>query len=184
MLFNRYSKLKYVLPLAQIAIALTLLAWHYQWTRQMMRSDMPGPSPAFTFLTAINFPVAILRLLYSHYLFSRWDPTMFVLSIGLLWYWVSLNILSWRESRSVYTFSWPPLRILGDILLAGFGAIWIFEFFWKERTYTYMGSPSRWAATIMALAWCVILVFFFGRDLIQHIRRRGGRAISESDCQP
>ncbi len=70
-------------------------------------------------------------------------------------------------------FSWTPLRILGDVILAGFGAFCILGFFWEERPYTYWWNRSRWAAYVMALGWCVTLVFFFGRDLLQQIRRRG-----------
>jgi hypothetical protein len=184
MLRNSHPKLKYVLPLAQIALALALLVWDRQWTRQMRLSDMPGPSPASTLLTAINFPVAILQMLYSQYLFNwRWDPVIFFLSVGLLWYWVSLNILSWRESRTVYTFSSPPLRITGDAIVSGLSLFFIFKLCQEiSVAYVRWWRPLQWASRLIDLAWCVTLVFFFGRDLLQHFRR--SRGTSESDCQP
>jgi hypothetical protein len=81
-------------------------------------------------------------------------------------------------------FSFTPLRIVGDVMLVSLSVVlYIFNFGYGA----YIGStqswnPSKWATNIMSIGWCVTLVFFFGRDLVQCIRRRG--TTSESDCQP
>lgn len=49
-------KLKYAIPLAQVALAVGLLTWSYLWYRAQARNDMPGTAPAFTFLVSINAP--------------------------------------------------------------------------------------------------------------------------------
>jgi hypothetical protein len=177
------SKLKYILPPFQMAFALALMLWDQQWQRRMRLSDMPGPSPAFTFLTAINFPAAILRMLWFQHLPDFWDALTFILAIGLLWYWVSLNLGSWRERRTVSLFSWTPLRVVTDFILLSGGAFYIFDFFRSRRGYMHWWGGSQWASNLIALAWCVVLVLLFGRDLLQNVRRRG-RVISGSNRQP
>jgi hypothetical protein len=55
-------RLKHALPLAQMALALALMVWSQQWTKATWGiQDMPGPSPGFSLLIAINAPVALPR---------------------------------------------------------------------------------------------------------------------------
>jgi hypothetical protein len=119
---------KYALPLVQMAIAGGLLWWSHLWQRTAMRiMDIPGPAPAFTFLISLNAPVALARTLWYHYLPDLWEHVVFIAAIGAFWYWIALNIHSWRERRVLFLFTWPPLRITADLLLIAMGVFlgWI-----------------------------------------------------------
>jgi hypothetical protein len=87
--------------------------------------DMPGPSPAFQLLVSINAPLALPRVLVFRHLHGWWDPITFTVAIAFFWYWIGMNIVSWRQRRLAYLFSWRPLRLLTDILLIGVGVFWI-----------------------------------------------------------
>src|ERR1700691_739984 len=112
-------KLKYVLPLAQMALGVVLLWRNDVWTRAAERvMDMPGASAAFTLLLSMNPPVALVRgFRYWPWPWSPvWDRVLSVASIGALWYWVALNIESWRERGMILQFQWTPLRIGANLL--------------------------------------------------------------------
>ncbi len=167
-------KLKYALPLVQMALALALLVWSQLWSRAMMRTqDMPGPSPAFTLLVSLNAPVALPRTFWFRYLPDRWDDVTFIVAIGLLWYWVALNVQSWRQQRMAYTFSRTPLRLTCDFVLISVGIFWGFTS-WSETVSRYL--PIAWSGWLwfvlrmgLQLTWCVMLILFFGRDFIHCI---------------
>lgn len=76
-------KLKYVLPVTQMALAVVVLWLSDLWMKAAIRvMDVPGPAPAFTLLMSINPPVALVRgLLYWHLSFV-WDLG---LSAGIDW---------------------------------------------------------------------------------------------------
>jgi hypothetical protein len=98
-------KLRCTLPAAQMALAMGALWWSDRWFRAQMRlQDMPGPAPAFTLLISLNIPLALLRGFYYHFLPEFWYRVAFIATIGLFWYWVGLNIESWRRNREVFTF--------------------------------------------------------------------------------
>jgi hypothetical protein len=105
-------KLKYALPLVQMALAVGLLRWSHLWYRSQAKiSDMPGPAPAFTLLMSINASLALVRGFIYRYLPGYWDGAILIVVIGLFWYWIALDILRWRERRSVVMFAWHSLRI-------------------------------------------------------------------------
>jgi hypothetical protein len=122
-------KLKYVLPLAQMALAVLLLWWNDVHMRAAERvMHMPGPTPAFFLLRSINAPVALPRTLWAPYLSSTLDNVTFIAVIGIFWYWIALNIQSWRERRTLHLFAWVPLRVGVDLFVVAMGGylVWLF----------------------------------------------------------
>jgi hypothetical protein len=76
-------KLKYALPLAQMALAVVLL-WRSQlWMTTAARlNDVPGPAPPFTLLMSMNPPVALVHgLVYWHFS-PLWELGVSVATIG------------------------------------------------------------------------------------------------------
>lgn len=162
-------KLRYALPLLQVLLAVALLVWSERWERAHIRQDMPGFPPAFIPLAAINFPLVMLRTLMSRhfpFLWGRWGDVALVIAIGVFWYWMSLNIESWHQSRRVFMFSWKPLRLAGDTIAVGFGAIWPFVFVSRYLVPPPV-SPTEWLLNVPALLWSGALILLFGRDFVQ-----------------
>jgi hypothetical protein len=184
-------KLKYVLALVQMAVALALLWWSQVWLRAAMRiMDMPGPAPAFTLLVSINAPIALPRAIWSRYLPDPWDDLTLIAAVGLLWYWVALNVDSWRQKRTALMFSWRPLRFCGDLLLIATGLFWGLIFVGKDlavgaimngtrgealrNQFPLSRSQATWfiVATAFHLAWCLALILFFGCDFVHCVFRK------------
>jgi hypothetical protein len=171
--------LKYALPLLHVCVALGLFTCDARWWRTVARSmDMPGPSPAFQLLASINAPLALPRALMFRHLHGLWDPITFIAAIGVFWYWVGLNIVSWRERRAAYLFSKIPLRLLADVLLIGVGVFWIFVC-WKEiypnpQERLFSAPDWGWYALLLGLPilWGIVLISFFGYDCIHSLVRR------------
>lgn len=180
-------KLKYVLPLAQMLLAIALYWWSDTWFRAALRvSDMPGLSPAFTLLVAINAPAALPRALWYLHVSEVLDRVILIVGVGLLWYWVALNIDSWRKGRRVCVFEWSPLRLAVDLVFVGEG---VFLGFLCLRGSMSVESirvvalglrlyPFGWlsilfivAVEVFLVAWSFSLVYFFGRDFIHSILR-------------
>ena len=162
-------KLKYVLPALQIVLAVALLVWTHRWELVLMRTqDMPGTPPSFTLLMAINAPLAMPRALVFRYLSGWWDEITLVVAIGGLWYWVSLNIQAWQQRRRVFTFSWIPLRLVGDIIAVGIGAMWAYVL-WHIRASNLHALSWLWLVPCIFLQalWSGVLIFFFARDFAQ-----------------
>ncbi len=165
-------KLKYSLPLVQTLVAVALLVWTDRWDRALMRTaDMPGPAPSFTLLIAINAPLAIPRMLVFRYLLGWWDDLTLVVAIAVFWYWVSLNIESWKQNRRLYLSSWKPLRLVEDTIAIAIGAIWIFGL-WGSRMYSLPPHLSLrdWLwfvpCTGLPILWSAVLILLFGRDFV------------------
>jgi hypothetical protein len=165
-------KLKYTLPLAQTLVALGLLAWTDRWEKALMRiQDMPGTPPSFALLIAINAPLAMPRVLVFRYLPGWWDDITLVLAIAVFWYWVSLNIESLRHGRRVFMFSWRPLRLAGDTIAVGIGAMWAF-ILWRSPSYDLppLVSLTAWLWFVpcicLSILWSVALILLFGRDFV------------------
>lgn len=169
-------RLKYVLPPIQTLVAVALEVWTYRWEMALRRvQDMPGTPPSFTLLVAINAPLAIPRVLVFRYLPGWWDDITFAAAIAVFWYWVSLNIESWRRGRRVYVFSWMPLRLAADTLVVGIGVMWAY-ILWHGRAYGLPATDSLtdwlWAIPCVSLPalWSAVLILFFGRDFISAFR--------------
>ena len=180
-----HMKLKYVLPVTQMTLAVVLLWWTIASERTEMRhSDMPGTPAVFTFLGSINAPLVLPRVLFW-YLPGWWNEIAFIVAIGLLWYWVALNIYSWKRERTLFTFSWVPLRLAGDVVAVGFGGIlayiswnYIRYFFFYSNWSWFIPSTGRslaWSglwfipSAVLSLGWSVVLIYFFGRDFRHYI---------------
>lgn len=171
-------RLKYTLPLVQLCLALVLLRWDMLWWRTVARSmDMPGPSPASQLLVSINTPLALLEAFVFRHLPARWDLITFVVAIEVFWYWVGMNIVTWREQRAAYLFSWMPLRLLADVTIIGIGAFWILEC--CKEIYRYpdqrLFSARGWLYPLLLalpIVWGIVLVSFFGYDCIHSLVRR------------
>ena len=172
------AKLRYVLPVAQMALAAMLLWWSNAVLIAANRHHyVLGTTSQFSFLVSLNAPVAFLRAFWFRHLPFLWDDITFTAAIGLLWYWVALNLHSLRQKRKVCMFSWPPLRLIGDIgaIGVGVGVFWGF-IYWRSRLgcipVSWLGW--LWCALLVSLplAWSVFLIFLFGRDFIHCILRR------------
>ncbi len=166
-------RLKFALPLVQTLVAVVLMVWTSRWERALMRfQDMPGTPPSFTILIAINAPLAMPRMLVYRYLPGWWDGITFVVAIAVFWYWVALNIESWRRSRRPFMFSWTPSRLVGDTIAVGIGVMWIFVLL-HNRAYSLppLFSFTDWLWFVpcisLPILWSAILILPFGRDLVE-----------------
>ena len=172
-------RLRYLLPVAQILVAIGLYAWSDATFREARRhSTMSGPTLGFTILMSMNIPLALPRELYYGHtcILEVYDRVLLLCGIGLLWYWVGRNIEGWKERRSVLLFGRLPLRITADLILIGLGAFWFFAVI-NERLWRTMSFPNPtwiWIAGVFTpiVTWATALVLFFGRDLVQIVRRR------------
>jgi len=174
-------RLSYTLPTVQLCMTAGLLAWDALWWRTVARSmDMPGASPASHLLVAINAPLSLLETFVFRHLPGWWHLTAYVVAIALFWYWVGMNIISWRERRSAFLFSWMPLRLLADAVIIGVGVFWIVVL-WDEirrpngRLFLAADWPIwLWYALSLSIPilWAIVLVSFFGYDCIHTLIRR------------
>jgi len=164
-------RLEYALPLAQMALAVYLLWWTYQCQAAFKRIyDAPPIPPAFTFLVFMNAPANLLRWTWFYHVNGVWSDAMFVASIGLLWYWVALNIHSWHERRSPVIFSWAPMRVMADLALVAMGL----SIAWGFRNVDVAHLPWLWRIPVVTflVVWSLGPVVVFGRDLIHCLRRK------------
>jgi hypothetical protein len=174
-------KLKYMLPLVQTLVAVGLLVWTNRWERALMRiNDMPGTPPSFALLIAINAPLAMPRALAFRFLPGWWDDITLVVAIALLWYWVALNLESWRRTRRILMFPWRPLRLLGDMIGVGAGVMCALVlshdfFLWLAYGFPRIPSLTGWlwfvSCTCLPIMWSAALIILFARDLAYCVLR-------------
>lgn len=176
--------LRYVLPLAQMILAVGLLWQSQRWLKA--GPPMRGIPPHFTILVAVNAPITFLRALWFMHVSYYWDMGILVVMIGLLWYWVALNVIAWRTHRAVHMLSWTPLRLGCDAILIVLGLLFGLVCIWdtvapRIGLYGPYGlrslfdvdwwQPSLFVAvTVLLLAWCAGLTYFFGRDFVHCLR--------------
>jgi hypothetical protein len=165
-------KLRYALPAVQMALAAGLIWWSDQWLEAQMRlHHMADPAPAFTLCICINAPIALPRALWFRHVSTFWDSVVLVLAVGVLWYWVALNIESLRRVGKVLMFRWVPLRLAGDLLLIATGAFSGVRLAPEaRRNLMFWPWPWRLSIGVSLLAWSFGLIFFFGRDFIHCLR--------------
>jgi hypothetical protein len=176
-------KLRYVLPMGQMVLAVALLWWFHVWSVAASRTaDMPGTPPAFTLLIAINAPVALPRALWYRHISDFWDQIILIVAVGLLWYRVALNVDCWRKDKSVFIFAWKPLRFVGDLALIALGMFWAFLCMREDTLRSFGGAASGlfqpWLRTPFQIVvgaflviWSIALIYFFGRDFVRCILR-------------
>jgi hypothetical protein len=193
-------KLRYTIPLAQMALALVLLRLSYLEDVWQHRAGchMCGPGPAFHLLISINVPVAVARAFWWRALYSAsegfgpmiaylLDGGTQVVAIGLLWYGVMLNVCSLQQGRMVLMFRWLPLRIAGNVILAATGMFWALYCvandllgwnLWNLAPIVPRPEPSvysfLWFIVLVGLhlTWSLALIYFFGRDLALALSRQ------------
>lgn len=192
------NRIKYALAAAQMVLAWTLIrvdnALALAEIAHTHRCDSPGPTPALEVLLRINAPLVLPRALWEAlgsalwgeypYLSYYWSVGMLIVVVGLLWYWVGLNVQAWRQRRAVLMFSWRPARFVADALFVGAGLVCglatspVIEF--MPRTIQGAGCYGPmwmyWLSSIISafalLGWSFVLVVFYGRDFI-HCTRQG-----------
>ena len=169
-----HVRMRYVLPLLQMALAIALVKSSYVWSNRAVHvyhDDMPGTPPAFRLLGSINAPILLPRALWFYHISVLGDALAVVLSAGLLWYWVALNVDSWRQKRMVLTFSFVPARLAADVVLIAMGFFYGFLVVEEGRGL----FPASWSSSVWFLSasillpfamWSMALIFFFGRDFI------------------
>jgi hypothetical protein len=164
-------KLRYVVPIVQMALAVFFYWQSDLWGREMIQRvhGTFGPSLYFLVLIAINAPIALVRgLIYRHVpeMFGRF---IFVALIGLLWYWVGLNVERWKKSRTVLNFSQATQRLAVDLFLVALGV-----FLGLVPIYGIgLGYGAKWTGAIILgpwFLWSLTLIFFFGWDVVRCIR--------------
>jgi hypothetical protein len=169
-------RLRYVLPVVQMLLAVGLYRWSDAWLAAIMRrargEPYMGSSPGFDLLYSLNAPLWVVHTFYPH-LPELLDRVVFVSAIGLLWYWVALNFESLFRIRAVFTFSRPTLRVSSDLLLVvvGFlsGLLLLRELLNFHSPLWWSGWD--WLCCLFCGAWFVSLTYFFTRDFIACIRR-------------
>lgn len=182
----------------QMALAMALLWWNRGLSVASQRGcDMPGPSPAFRVLLAINAPLRLPQEVWSHYFFYKlyvwnnavsWEDASWIVGVGLFWYWVAQNIRSWQRRRSVLMLSWRPARFFLDFFLVIYGLLFglIGIFLGYEAVEAIPSTvhgigcfgPNLWfdllpsiTTPALYLAWFLVLIFFFGRDFFYALRK-------------
>jgi hypothetical protein len=180
-------KIKFVLPVAQMVLLLLLLRWNNSLEAFANRvCAMPGPTPADELLMSMNAPLLVQRYL-NYSLSYPWNVVDQLGAVGLFWYWVAVNISSWRCGGSMITIGWRPARFVldGVLILLGlsFGLVGVLGEGVRRAlpSASYYGLhsvgcfgpnlqyrllPSMSAAGLY-LGWCAVLSLFCGRDLIQ-----------------
>jgi hypothetical protein len=166
---NVRVRIKYALPLAQMALAVALI-WLSR--RELAAAHtVGGHTPAFGLLILINPPVAMLRGLWFNYVYDPWsDHVMFVASIGVFWYLVGLGIDYWQKRKTLLLFTRKPLRVTADLALIAVGPYFI----WLLRSVDVANMPWQLETPALAVVFCWFLgpAFIFGRDLIHFLRSK------------
>jgi hypothetical protein len=176
-------RLRYALPLAQMTVAVLLRWGDYLWFKRIAGLyDMPPQPPAWQLSTAINMPIVLIRALWTRMgVWGWWDEGLYIAVVGLFWYWIAMNMQSWRQQRAVRTFSNPPLRVTADLLLIMLGIVFGGVVAFHDPAdpalrYSIVAHHWLWFVTItgLHLVWSLTFLFFFGRDLISVLRNNLG----------
>jgi hypothetical protein len=183
------AQTKYLLPAFQMALTATVVFSPSAIQPRFSRiCDMPGPNPIYTTLLYAYAPLTPPRLIWSRYVSERTSFVVLIPVVGIFWYWVALNVQSWREKRRVVMFSWRPARWVVDILLVACGLVCGLAGLYKlYAAASYAPSamhgngcygPNPWFSLVpdiltglFLLAWFIALVYPFGRDFIHSLRR-------------
>jgi hypothetical protein len=178
-----------------MVLAVALLWWNQRLMLASRRvCDMPGPTPASSLLHSVNAPLALEvwgAFLYKLHIADNAElanEVALIAAVGLFWYWVALNIRSWQQRRTVLMFSWRPVRFSLDVFLVIYGVLFgLIGLYGGYEAIRFAPStahrngcfgPNLWfnllpslATAGIHLAWSLILIFLFGRDFIQALRR-------------
>ncbi len=93
-------RLKYALPLGQMALAVVFLRLIFLWDVATRMDDMPGKHPAFLLLLYLHLP---LMFVLKPLLFGRLpELALLVAAIGVFWYCIALLIHRHNERGTVF----------------------------------------------------------------------------------
>jgi hypothetical protein len=117
--------------------------------------------------------MAVVWVLWLGHASAFGDYWIFVLALRVSWYWVALNVDSWRRDRTVLTQ--VPLRLAAALLLIAMGAFWGLTMASEvlDVLFPYWHwSGWLWPSGILGLllAWSISSSVFFGRDFIHCVR--------------
>jgi hypothetical protein len=180
-------RLKYALPLGQMAATVVFLRLIFLWDVATRRDDMPGKHPAFLLLLYLHLP---LMQVLKPLLFGRLpELVLLVAAIGVLWYCVALLIHRHSERGTVFPTDWVALRIAADVLLvtmpACLGLLFIENIKDYPGTYELPRSFEGWSWFLPTygslLMWVLGPVFIFGRDLVRCLRRSDPGTANEAE---
>ncbi len=196
------------LPSLQFVFAAILLwnsyTWNIEWAKTTMGSGPPRSAPAFVLLTAINAPLGLAHALWTTYLMPSTLTGEDSLSVspGLLlndslllaviwawWSWISQNLESWRITKTVTSFSWPPLRIIWAMALMLVGLFWgvsaVDVVFgtrfspWSAAVEGLLPPYDSWPKLLwvfliagLHLSWCLALSGFFWVEVVRRSTNR------------
>jgi len=187
-LFFKPIRLRYILPFAQMAVAVLLLWRGSLWlTRMEALQHIYGRPPAWQILSAMNMFLPVV------------PSPIYVALVGLLWYWVALNVESLQKQGTVRMFAYTHLRITVDLLLVVLGILIArvvflvdlplralrdgFGWFWvclrDQITHRY-----NWlfiSVAVLHSIWSFALISSFGRDALYALRiiHRGRPAVAQ-----
>jgi hypothetical protein len=149
---------------------------------------MPGANPILTALLSLHAPLALPLRISWNYFSGTTSFAIFIPVVGIFWYWVALNLQTWRDNRRVVMFSWRPARWVVDILLVACGLVCGLAGLYKlyvaasyapsEMHGNGCYGPNPWFSLVpeiltglFLLAWFIALIYPFGRDFIHSFRR-------------
>ena len=178
-------RLRYALPLAQMALAVVFLRLIFLWDVATRGDDMPGRHPAFQVLIYLHLP---LMLVFKELLFGRLpELAVLVAAIGGFWYWIALLVHRYNERRTIFPPAWGTLRIVADLALITMGASIGWLSIENIRDYPDMYSPLPqsflgWSWFIptygFLLMWILSPIVVFGSDLVQYLRRKSPHTVN------
>lgn len=172
-----HLRLKYVLPLVQMALAVVFLRLIFLWdvAARMAHVDMPGKHPAFLLLLCLHLP---LMLILKPLLFGRLPQlAALVAAIGVFWYCIALLSHRHYERGTVFPTRWLALRIVADVMLVAaptcLGLLFIENV--RDYPFIYPRSFDGWTWFLPTygslLMWILGPIYIFGSDLVRCLRR-------------
>jgi hypothetical protein len=189
-------RLRHALPVAQMLVAIGLYRWSDLWLQAAERrargEPYMGSSPGYDLLSALNAPLVFVQ--FPRYRLERlwhgyphlstpwmlWVPELvtraiFILTIGMLWYWVARNVESLRQTSAVFTFSVTALRLFSDLLLILAGLLSAFHSLRElvNLHSTLWWSGWNWICCLLYFVWFASLTYLFTRDFICCSRLHG-----------
>jgi len=174
----------FLLPLAQILLAATLLAWGHS-ARDPMRLDTMYVPTATLVCYGINAPIMLVRPIIG--LVTRTpaghapisilgfglDEIVFLIAVVPLWYFAARQFAEFRErkmgrprARNAVTSLWPVINMVvgASLFLLGIASM---------RTLGRWNNPTgNMAESALFILWAFVLLFLAGSGLIGLSHRR------------
>ncbi len=135
-------------------------------------------APTWYLAFYINEPAFVPRIAWFRFLdYAYWELIPLVLTTGLLWHWVALNVASLRNYRELFLFKSLPLRVSANSLLFALGVLLGFVNAESMRgDYLLSLTTGPWWIYVIVLFqvfWPAALILFPGYDLGRLIRHGG-----------